>query len=51
MDLVGNYVTSVPAGLEMPYHTTTMGKAILALQSPQFIDRIIKRGPAALHAG
>jgi IclR family KDG regulon transcriptional repressor len=44
LDLVGNYVTSMPAGLEMPYHATTMGKAILAFQSPAFVERIIKRG-------
>jgi IclR family acetate operon transcriptional repressor len=44
LDLVGNFVTSVPAGLEMPYHATTMGKAILAFQSPDFVERIIKRG-------
>lgn len=44
LDLVGNYVTSVPAGLEMPYHATTMGKAILAFQTPEFVERIIKRG-------
>ena len=28
----------------MPYHATTMGKAILAFQSPQFIDSVIERG-------
>jgi len=44
LDLVGNYVTSVPAGLEMPYHATTMGKAILAFQSPAFIEAVIGRG-------
>jgi IclR family KDG regulon transcriptional repressor len=44
LDLIGNYVTSVPAGLEMPYHATTMGKAILAFQSPMFIEAVIGRG-------
>jgi DNA-binding IclR family transcriptional regulator len=43
LDLVGSYVTSVPAGLEMPYHATTMGKAILAFQSPAFVEGIIGR--------
>src|SRR3954452_25422419 len=44
LDLVGNYVTSVPYGLEMPYHATTMGKAILAFQSRAFIEAVIARG-------
>jgi IclR family KDG regulon transcriptional repressor len=44
LDLVGNYVTSVPYGLEMPYHATTMGKAILAFQSPAFIESVLARG-------
>jgi DNA-binding IclR family transcriptional regulator len=44
LDLIGNYVTSVPAGLEMPYHATTMGKAILAFQTNEFVDRIIAAG-------
>jgi DNA-binding IclR family transcriptional regulator len=44
LDLVGNYVTSMPAGLEMPYHATTMGKAILAFQTNEFVERIIAAG-------
>src|SRR5437016_3107420 len=44
LDLVGNFVTSVPAGLEMPYHATTMGKAILAFQTNEFVGRIIAAG-------
>ena len=42
LDAVGNFISSIPAGLRMPYHATTMGKAILAFQKPEVIERVLK---------
>ncbi len=44
LDLVAGFVSSVPAGVEMPYHATTMGKAILAFQPQEFVSAVIQRG-------